>query len=69
MTTKAHQLAARVASGDWLSSRTRMTPMTPEQQALADEWAAAWKKAQDESILTGLAVRVVAPPSKEPSRS
>ena len=55
MTTKAHQLAARVASASWLTSRA--APLTPEQQSLEDEAAAAWTKACEEATRTGLPVR------------
>lgn len=64
MTTKLHQVAARVASAEWLTARH--PPMTPEQQALADEWDQAWAKALEECLRTGSAVTVVAPASKLP---
>lgn len=66
MTTKLHQVAARVASAEWLTARH--PPMTPEQQALADEWARAWETAQEECLRTGSTVTVVAPASKVPSQ-
>lgn len=64
MTTKAHQLAARVASASWLTSRA--APLTPEQQSLADEWSAAWTKAQEEGRRTGSPVVLVSQSSKPP---
>jgi hypothetical protein len=65
MTTKAHQLAARVASAEWLTARH--PPMTPEQQALADEWARAWETAQQgDYVRMELKVTMEPPSSKAP---
>lgn len=54
MTTKWHQVSQRVASASRLALTA--TPLTPEQQSLADEQSAAWTRRWEQAELTGLPV-------------
>ncbi len=66
MTTKAHQVAVRMANDAFKTLNDR--PLTPEQQAQADIWEAAWIKACQQVRRTGQSARIE-PISHEEARA